>query len=498
MKDKIVKYFLYSISTIVFILFLIWALLSANGRSINLWNNQNGKPTISVVQTGGIRVISNYYDKIVAEVDGERIDLKENRLERLDPGYRQIKLSLEEFNDWYTNIEIKPGIVVDVNPLFLPTNLNLKTKISDFMDIDKIFYSSYGDFAYYVVSTAPKGIDNGIFKYNLVSNPSIFGNITNSPLKISNIGTEINQNIISKDYQLYPSLDNRKLIFFSNETGYLIFDADGSNINQKPINLESKLGYLPEEVHWLNGSSSLIIRHQNLLSEFDLITEKIVLIDYNPNFEPVYGVNGDTVIFYSNSNKSLYSYRNETKLLIKLDNIKIPEKIDKLLVDEITGTKVIIESDNNYYYLNIIDSYITKIENNIVPIDFVKDGSALLYQKDGNIYSFVIDEIKPLGRFETYTRTLINNFNPEETTIRWTNSSSHIIIITQQEEVVKLSLADKKGENIIDLISHKGVDKEGIFVRGDNNEMLLLIQDSDDNDQDTNKNLYFISLLAEE
>lgn len=495
MKERIIKYSLYIVSTVLFGAFLIWALLSANGRQINLWNNESGKPTISVVQTGGIRIISEYADNIIAEVDGIQVELKENRIENIEPGLHRIKLSLNDYNDWYTNSTIKAGIVIDLNPLFLPKSLNIQTKIDEFLNIDNTFFSEHGDYVYYVVSKANKGIDNGIFKYQLSTNQSIFGNTENAPVKILNITPEIAQSIASGKYSITPSSDNRRILFYSDETGYYVFNADGNNTNQEPIIVEELLGYTPENIYWLNGSSSLVVKHQNLLSEFEIDSNRIILIDYNPNYEPIYAINGDTVVFYSKANEELFYFRNENRVKIIPENIQIPTNITKLFIDQITGSKLILESNDSYYYFNVLDSYIAKIDSDINLINFSRDGNSLTYQKNGQLISYTIEEIKPIGKFESTKNILFDNYSEDKITSFWSNSSNYIIILDKQEDGThKLSIADRKGENIIEVLSNAGTDKPSVHVRSDNKELYVLIPDSNTEGLN-NKNLYYISLF---
>jgi len=494
-SNNIKKVALYTLIIIVSTLFLIWALLSANGREIHLQQIINGNPELAVIQTGGIRINSNLLNKMTAQIDEQSVDIRENRIENLEPGKHQVHLITEGFNDWYTYIEVKAGIVLDISPLLLPIELNAQALSSTHHRIDKVFYSTHNDFAYYIVKDSEKGTENGIYKLNLSSNQSFFAEEV-APQKVSNILESIQTTIQSEEYTLIPSPDNRKLLFYSNNTGYLIIDTESADINQVPLSIDSLVGYTPEEVYWFEGSSSLIIKHHNLLAEIELSSNRTILIEYNPEHTPIFSVNGDTVLFYSTVLKQLYYYRNENRIKILLENIDLAGEIEELWVDPNTGTYAIYRTDKTYYFLNITDSFQKEIESNIIPINFSKDGSSLLYSKEGSLFSFTVAETYPNGEFITKNNLILKDYNDTDY-VQWTASATNIQIVNETTETVQITLSDRTGENIIDILNSKSIVPSSIYVTNDNKDLVLLFNESNEEDNTQNR-LYHVSLVQEE
>lgn len=509
-KKDFTKIITVSLSSVLFMIVLVWALMSANGKKIdvNALLNEGVSEDI-LIQTGAIRINNSQFNKdsIKVKLDGQDINTNENIVENIEPGNYLLELSTDGHNPWKSRIEVEPYIITDISPFLFPYNPKLQP-IQEYMtNIDKVSFSEYGDFAYYVIHTSEKGSENGIFKLPLVDSSNFFtnGDNTTAQVKISNIFPEIEEAINSEDYILEPSLDNRKLIFNSPLSEQYIFDTENPNLNSveedELVTIERLLGYHPERADWFKGSGSLIIKDRNLLTELVLSNQKKIVISYIPDLEPVYGLNGDSLIFFSKADNSIYTYKDETTKIIKLESKDIPEDIEWLTVDKNSANFVVFKtSDDNYQYLNIPESYITTIESNIEPLEFTNDGSALLYKKDNNLYTFTVKEIRAKNEFETKNNLIFEEFDSETNSVKWNSSGSHILHTQKLEDgVKKLNIIDKNGENNTLLLESNGIVGESIYMLFSNKEMILLIEDTVGlNENSINRNnLYNLNLEIE-
>lgn len=498
MKGNLLKYSAVAVIIIVTLTALVWALLSANGLGIDFNQLKNGNAVdISdtssyITQSGGIRINNDEYEDLVtASVDGIAVEMRENRIENLEPGEHTIILSLEGYNDWQSVEKVESGIIKDIYPFLFPNNPTLESKLP-FVNIDKVFFSKYDDFAYYVVSESSIGADNGIWKIQLKDMSTIFNTVESEPIKILNIIPEIEEAIKNKDYTLLPSSDNKKIIFESPHSEHYIIDSENPDPNPETeilVSLEDLFGYIPESYNWFKGSSSLVIKDKNLVSEFILSNEREIIITYNPAFEPTYSVNGNSVIFFSNSDQLLYRYQDETRQVIKVENIILPTNIDSIIVDKDNGKFITFRSENKYYYLNTLESFLDEIETDIEVISLSKDGMSLLYIKDENLYSYTVKEIKIKDEFETKNNLILENYNKEIHSSKWNTRSSHILLLkkikTEEDEPVqKLMIMDKYGENKLELINSEELKNNGrlfdtneFFMLSNNKELVVLSAD---------------------
>lgn len=506
-KTKLIWILFFTL--LLFAVSFFWAFLSVSGINFNfkgLLNNTSDEELF--IQTGGLRVITDQFvpTKLTAYIDGNEISLTKDRIENIQPGEHILKLEVDEgYNAWEGTVEIFPQIITDISPLFLPTNLELEPKFTK-TNIDKTFYSKNGDYVYYVVSKSQKGTENGIFKAFLTDNTSFFNttDTEGSKTKILNIVPQIEEAINDGNYTLKISSDNRLVVFDSPITEQYLINVENPVISpteESLISIEQLLGHRPEEFQLFKNSGSIIFKHNNLLGELILSNQKIIVISYTPEVAPIYGVNGDTVIFYSPQNNILYSYKDETKTEIKLENTKLPENISQILVSKDSSNFVIFKSENSYYYLNIANSFLTEIGSDIKPIEFAENGSALLYEtSDNKVNVFKIKEDKIENEFEIHTYQIFDTFNFETDTIKWNARSTHLIVKQKVDDVnYKIMIVDERGENRSEIITSDKLIDNNYYMLSDNKEFIILLNDSlATEDAPAKNNLYSVDLSVKE
>ncbi|MCA9385712.1 hypothetical protein KC717_03625 [Candidatus Dojkabacteria bacterium] len=513
-QNKIKRSLPYIGSFLFFIIMLAWALLSANGKKVDVDALLTDPGSGSVlVQTGGVRINNNQFEEdiFVAHLDGEEIDTTENRLENLKPGEYTLELEIEGYNTWKSQVFVEPYLITDVYPFFFTHNPEVEAVFNTHIPIDSISYSINGDYAYYVVKDASKGSDNGIFQLQLSTVNTFFTNEANGPRKIANLLPEFEEAVRSSSYSLLPSPDNRKLLVISDNSDQVILDVEtpGLNISGSLTTIEELVGYKPESFEWFKGSASFIIKDKNLLAEAIISTKKTIVITYTPNSEPIYGLNGDSLVFFSPADNLLYTYKDESKQSVSLENRIIPETISKLWVDKNSANFVIFESEGAFYFMSIPDSYITEIESGISPISFSNDGKSLLYRKDDLWKTFTVTEIPIRNEFETRINTIpnIELQEGENDTLWWNSQSTHLLRLHTKSDGNKILRAyDKYSQNEVLILENPDIVENSIYMLQDNQKAFLLFKNEisgpkgeDDIDDVLSENyLYSINFEVEE
>lgn len=497
MKKTIGKVILFIVGIIFFGGILTWALLSANGKKLDI----NKIETNPIVQTGGIRINNDEYkNKLSVYIDGTQHEIKDNIIPNITPGEHNLTLSLEGYNSWDTTIQVTEGIIIDISPYLFPSGTLSPLPVTT-TNIDKLFFSNTDDFAYFVVTKSPKGTENGIYKLKLSNENTIFNNAENKAYKISNITEELKPVLEKDDYKFNISPDNQRIIIESTDFPHFIISGENFTANSKeePLDtLEKLIGFIPESYEWFSGSKSLIIKDKFLVAEVILDSKKIVTITYTPDKNPVFTVNGDTVLFYSTFTQSLNAYKNELTTEIVLENKTLPTNITSLIVDKESANFVVFETEGVYNYLDIKESYVDEIDSNITPISFAKDGKSLLYKKDNSIKTYTIREIKGINEYVSSINTILENYNAEVQTLKWNSRSTHLILLEKLENnVIQISVMDNNGENKFEIIKSDKIKTTNFHMLQDNKKLFLLFEDSGANETESAKNnLYGINLVA--
>ncbi len=504
-----------SVSIIFFILFLTWALMSANGiKQIN-WKVlfQNNTENVELItQLGGIRINTNQITNsdLKVTLNNQIQQLEDFIIRDIPPGQYTIILSATGYNDWTTSIEVIPAVITDISPLFSPSNPLVTSKLEE-VNIDKIFFSTNGDYAYYVVTKASNGIDKGIFRLQLNPPSNLLTNAVPVPEKLLNLTEEVSQVINSHEYFIVPSPDNQKFILSGTNTPLYIFNTENQTTSPSKISLlslERLLGFTPEHFDWFKGSSSVIISQDNFVGELILSNAKLVTIDFHPKQLPIFAINGDEVLLYDRLSNVHIRYRDETKTPVLLENTKLPADITTLYIDKINANNLIVQTKTSAFYLNLKASFIKEIGKNIEIISYTRDGNGVLFTKNGEkkLYSFTVDQNKINDDLDISISTIVDNYDRSTQKAFWSNSNTHVILVNQKvdsnliEQSYAIYIIDRKGTNKYQLLNDRVIQTQGtdVYMLSDNSEVLLLIQDSQETATTSPlKRLYSIHLNIE-
>lgn len=488
MQDNIRKKLLTSISIILLLFIVIWALLSVNGRSVDPNN-----PNQPITNKGAIRILNKELDKIQYKIfiNEQETKLTENSIRNLDAGRYNIKILADKYNTWEANATVVEGQITEISPYLFSKSSNLRLKTKTPINIDSIFFSNYSDYSYFVVNGTNLGSEKGIWKMYLDETSTIFSTNNPTSVKILNIDTLIEPYITTKDYKLISSPDESKILFLTKENKYIFTtDSLASQPNKKIIDIKQTIGFNPQEIYWFKQGNSIIIKDDNLIAELDLSTELLNVVNYSPDSEPIFTVNGDTVYYFDKILQKIILYKDNSKKELSLENQKFPRNIENLWVASSNSNYLILESENNYYYLDIEKSFIDSIGNSLQIIEFSSDGKSLLYSKNNQIYSYYLSEINPLNKYQPKHSLLIDPYEPNNIIVKFNTKSSHILIQTKYEDgSSKLDVIEKNGQNRYELYQGNNLVLDYFSMIISNKELILVLKtDTIKNDNTSNQN----------
>lgn len=471
---------------IIFVLIAALAIIIARGGKLI--------PGGGFVETGIIKILSKPED-VKVYVDGEEKTLQDKQIGGLEDKEYLITVTKEGYSTWEKTVKAEPGIVIEIFAQLFPTSLNL-TEITK-TNIDKVFYSKDGQYAIYVVKDSEIGGNLGIWRHRL-SKPTITI-IENKPIKLSNI-TSLVREIVKTNYEIELSPDNRFIKIHNIDTNeYFILNAELYNEPEESLN--ETLGFVPDKVDWFGNSSSLVISKDSTLFEYSLQEETSSLISLTPGKSPVYSVNNNRVILYNHNKKAFEFYDGERSEALVVENITLPVDIEQIYVSELTQNLLIFETNSTFYYLNVERSFLTEIGKDLELIEFSRSGKSALFLKDGDLISYDVNEFISEGRFEPKMHTIQINFDKAAQTAKWSADSEHIIISSLSpiaEGIKTITIYDKEGENMNDLIADKRITTGSFIVPADSSSLFLLLNDEiKENGEDhiLRTNLYELDLL---
>lgn len=467
-----------------------------------------------IVETGNIRINSEPVDVNVL-LDNKAVTLTNRLITGLQPGNYTITVNQQGYLPWEKSVEVRAGIVKDLYIKLYPESL----KLSQFTktNIDSAVFADNGEYAYYVVKTADKGEDIGLWRQRL-SEPGAFDIFNNgaASLKISNLTSLIKEPILAGEYKLLPSPDNRRLVL---QTGTgaasktYVLQADVYNEPTVNNSLEAKLNFSPATLTWFNVSDNLILQAGNLLSDYNIAENRNTVIDFTPNNNPVYGVSRTQVFFYNQAAQKLYSYVSGRTTPIALANVQLQGNISQLFVSYADRDELYYRNESgSYYYLDVEKSYQYPLPAGSTIKSVATDGNSVLYTDTaGSYFALSIEEIAALNRFITEIKP-VNLPNAEKiSAAKFSHSSDSLLLLNEAHE---LYLSDKDGGNPVKVVAGEAVIENGSFEiePGSNRLYVLLIEASSVNSatitpegeenepqniEDKPQNLYYVDLKAD-
>jgi hypothetical protein len=477
MEGKIQKNILTFFSIALLAILVIWALLSVNGRTVN-----PNDPQQPITNKGAIRILNKELENLKYQlfIDEQETDLIENSIRNLNPGSYNIKIIVEKYNTWESNVSVLPGMITEITPYLFAQNSNYALKTSTPINISNIFFSKYTDYAYFVVSNTNLGSEKGIWKIYLDDSSTIFSTNNTSAVKILNLDPQISKNITDNNFELISSPDESKMLFRGIDSNY-IFSTDSliSQNNKELVDIKEIIGFSPEEIYWFKQGNSLIIYDKNLLAELDLSTEQLKVINYSPESKPVYSVNGDIVYYIDNETGKIMVYKEGKKNILALENQVIPDTINGIWVGNSNANYLILQSVNKFYFVDIEKSFLDLIGEEINIIQISSNGKSIIFEKDSNIYTYYLDEINPINDYQAKKALILSNYNSQNMSVKFNNKSSHVLIRnTKENGEESIEVLEKNSQNRYEL--YKGTNLVGdYFQMIKNNKELILVLETD-------------------
>lgn len=438
---------------------------------------QGGKVTPQGIEKTGIIRLNIEPDKdINVFVDGKKVDLKDKRIENLDEGDYEIVVSKEGYSSWTKTVFVEEGIVKDLYVNLFPEDLQLEQLTTT--NIDKSFFSPDGNFVVYIVKNGTTE-ENGVWKLKLAQNTISF--ISNRPEKIYGIDKQL-ETLLNQDYQITISLNNSKFVLSTPDSQFIY----GMDKGVTPIDLLDikNVGFLPDEYKWFEDGDSLILKKDNTIYEYEIV-ENVVKVVHQFEDNPIYAVNGRSLVFFANG--EYYKYQNSQKELL---NTAIKSKLpnaDRLWLSSYEDNLMYIESESTLYFVDLERS-IHKIGNYELLDLAAKGRGALLFDPAEKSISLFRNEFIPAkGQIDTNITLINKKFDSTTQSYKWSSDSTHVIF----SEANKVYLTDLYGANTYQVLESKQLDNSNYQLVNEASEFVVLLSDST---KDKGANLYKIAL----
>jgi hypothetical protein len=470
--NKILKGLLVLFVIITVVLATIITILWARGDQFN--NDGN------LIKTGVLRIQTDPDNiQYFIYINEEKKDITDKRVNNLTAGDYTVRIQADGYTDWEKKVTIQTSIITDIFVKLYPKELAL-TQITK-TNTSNIFFSSEGDYIYYVVDNSEFSTDTGIWR--LPINPgNLFINLTGTnPIKIIDMQPEIASAVKSTQYSIIPSPDNSKILFIDRlaKSTYII---NTNSSNKTPLtNLEKILEYIPDKISWYNNSSRLILTNKDLLIEYQIDNQISTVISYKPGSTPIYSNNNNLVVVFNPNTKLLQTYQNQHLIDLKLNKLVIPSDIEEITLPNSSSNIIYLKSaSQGYYFLNTEKFFIKKIFDTNVSSNLMLmnnyGNSIILKDANGKYYSFVEFDNPGLNMIETKLHEL-NDIGFEDGYYKYTPQSTHIVYFDKADQLIKV--VEKEGTNKIILLKEK-INKTNANFNG-SGDSLYLIMNNDQN-----------------
>jgi len=432
-------------------------------------------------------------------IDGQLAGNLNNKGINIDAGTHTLRIEAVGMIPWEKKITVTKSVVNEIFAKLFPNNMMLSQVTNT--NIDKMFFSQNADYVYYVVKDSEFGSDLGIWKLQLSSNSLFFfGNSTN-PTKFSELDKTIVDTLNKGTYSLLPSPDNNKLLLTDkiSKTAFII-QRPGTNQTSNIISINDKFGFFPEEINWFNDSNSLVIKDKTTLFEYNLTSNITTLIKYSPLQPLTYGLNNSQVVFFDQTAKMIFIYKNQLAQLLELKNITLPTDISSIYLPSDNNRFMVIKTATGYRYVDLEKSSLKEIPlTDAQFIDISPDGLTVLFEnKDGSYVTFTVSENLALNSLETKVNKLSINVNSQTDIIKFAPQSAHLLVFQPVSNIIYSM--DKDGANPIKLLESKGIEP---FFNFDNtaSNLIVLLQDETTSTTDQTipprANIYKVNLVKQ-
>lgn len=482
MRKKIKK-----LLTIIFVLFVIISFTAITVIVIII--AQGGKVTNNGLEkTGIIKITSQPENDIDVYVNDKKTSLNDKRIENLDPGTYIIRIEKKDYMTWTKQVEVEKGIVKELFVTLFPNDLELEQMTS--INIDRTFFSPDGS---YLVYTVKNGSDSekGIWKLKLTQNA--FGLLENKPERIISLNEQI-QKILSGNYSCEISQNNERFLLLpEDQSTQLLLNMNQDNSPDDLTDI-TNVGFAAETLTWFEQGDSIILEKDNALYEY-VISDNTTRLIYQFSDTPIYGVNGRTLIFYTNSKYYIYEQNKKAELSPK-GRFDLPAA-DNIWLSSITDKNLYIKSGETIYYVNLEEGIYKVGDYNMISIS-PRGNAAIVSSQDNKVYVFGNEYLPAIDEMRTQIVPIKENYNPNDTVYSWSPDSTQIIVreINPEKQENSIILIDNYGVNDYEILKSSQVKTTDYYLANDSTDFVILLADSSsENESNTTYNLYKIHLI---
>lgn len=430
-KKSIIRIITFILLLVLFIISALIAIILAQGRTIT--NDGNFEQT-------SIILLSSSPNNVDTKIDDKPVQVLDRRIEWIEPGIRNMKVSKEGYSNWNRDLKVESGVITEVFAQLYPNEFILKN-INE-QDVNKVYFTNDREYVYYFVLNSEVSQEIGLWRYKLTRN---FLDLNpNAPQKISSLDSFINS-ISKNEFSIDVSSDNQKLILFSKSGN--IFSLININTGLEESNLVNELGFIPDRYYWFRNSTSLIIEKNNLLFEYELSTNQRGLIDFSFEKQLIYSVNSNFVIFKNTQNNNIYIYRDKVSSIFNLGQISSLDKESVIEIQTVTGNDeiYIFKSKDNFFYLNLDKSFFEKDIALKEILGVSSNGRLIIYSLGDQIYSYSLRNTPN----NLSLVSSINKFDIERSQLKkvFINPNSEGVMFFEGDQDLSLSAYDFQGKN---------------------------------------------------
>lgn len=478
--NKIITYLLIFLTIAFFSTLFVLAILIARGELLT---------TDGIVETGILKLEIEPKDvNALVYLDDELVKLSDKRINNLPAGKYNLRIEATDYSSWEKQIEVNNGIVKELYIRLFPATQQI-VQVTD-SDIDKIFFSTDGEYAYYVVKESEVTEDNGIWQLELAQNQIFFSK--NDPKRFAPLDDTISR-FLASDYIIQGSSDGSKLILANLETNErLILTTDEFSQKSTTQQVKELLGFEPQFITWLNDSTSLLVADHKALFEFDLQANRKNLIEYIQNDDVIFdAVSG--IVYYLDNSGALMSYNSGTIAPVQLESQTIPTTIMNIVTATQNPNILLLQTnDDTYIYLDLEHELLENIA--ITDPKFVSisaNGSTIIFESNNKYILFLADHVLAENKIETSIVDLDIKVDAI-TSIEFNALSTHIVM--QDNLQNSIIMAERDGTNSFVLMEQVQANAEFGFDSKARVFYILLADEGESSSSQSISNLYKIEL----
>jgi hypothetical protein len=339
--------------------------------------------------------------------------------------------------------------------------------------------------------------ENGIWRLQLTTNNFVFFNQEIKPIKFFEITDPQILLILASAYEIIPTDDGNKIILTDKTNKKFMVISNQQNLNSntlKNIDVNDKIGFIPDSVEWMNFNNSLLIKEGASLFDYNVNTGILNVVKYSKETQTIYASNTSQLIIYDSKKNALLSYKNSLLAPITLPLALLPTDIKAIYLSKNNNNYLFLETTTLYKLLDLEKLVIT----DIAPIgkihSIAPDGLGMIITAiDNTLTSYTIKE-------DIVSNTTIIKANKLDLLLETGNilkyipQSSHILFY--EKSTSKIFALDKDGTNKVQLLENPNIINNFDFDNTGGNLFVLLVDETTQSaTPETNSNIYKINII---